>query len=79
MIAAKTVTHLLRAVERGKTTFVFSHAELAESFPGTRSADVGEMARALGDGWGVRDGMRHVLTFTGDRRDGIARLREMLS
>lgn len=73
-----TLVHLLRCVERGHTNFVFAHRELSQTFPDIRSADVGRLASVLGPGWGVHATMRHVLTFTGEKRDGVRQLRGLL-
>jgi hypothetical protein len=76
-----TLTHLIRAVERGHDNFVFSSGELQRSFPWVdvhEPCDVGVLAEALGPGWGVRDGMRHVLLRQCDKRVALSTLRRML-
>lgn len=77
-IHGPTLVHLLRCVERGHTNFVFAYSELVQTFPDIRSSDVGRLASVLGPGWGVHVSMRHVLTFTGEKRDGVRQLRRLL-
>jgi hypothetical protein len=77
-IHGPTLVHLVRAVERGHTNFVFNHSELVHTFPDIRTSDVGRLAFVLGEGWGVHPSMRHVLTFKGEKRDGLRRLRGLL-
>lgn len=75
-----TLTHLIRAVERGHDNFVFSQSELMQSFPwmdARAPCDVGLLAEALGPGWGVRDGMRNVLIRQCDKREALSTLRRM--
>lgn len=80
-VCAYTLTHLIRAVERGHDNFVFSGLELLRSFPETdlsQPCDVGTLAEALGPGWGVRDRMRNVLTRSMEKREALRLLRGLL-